>query len=403
MDDDSEGRGRPAAVDPNGAFCAHDQVQLSGAVEGPLVGLTFAAKDLYAVAGHRNCAGHPRWLETGEAATTTAAAVVALVDAGASLAGMTRMDELAWGALGDNRHFGTPTNPAAPDRLPGGSSSGSAVAVAAGAVDFALGSDSACSVRLPASACGIYGLRPTLGRVNTDGMIPLSPGLDTVGWFAREPDTLARVGRALLSEPAAAEQVSKLLVADDAFELAEAATRSALEQSIGIATSHVDRVEHVRVAPLDGPPLTQFSFHADRIQAWEVQQTHGDWLSANVPGYGETAYVSVAQARAEHAEESSTVRERVRARLDDLLDGETVMMLPTSVGPAPLVSDGWEERRPFVWGSLLLCSIAGFAGLPQLTIPAGSVGGPVSLSFIGHRGADETLLRLAEELGQRNR
>ena len=370
-------------------------------MDGPLVGLTFAAKDLYAVAGHRNCAGHPLWLEGREAATATADAVVALVEAGASLAGMTRMDELAWGALGDNRHFGTPTNPAAPDRLPGGSSSGSAVAVAARTVDFALGSDSACSVRLPASACGIYGVRPTYGRVSTAGMIPLSPSLDTVGWFAREPEALARVGRALLAEPAAAEGVGRLIVADDAFELAEASTRSVLDALTGLATSHVDRVEHAHVAPLDGPPLTEFSFHADRIQAWEVQQTHGEWLSANDPAYGESAYVSVAQARAEHAEASATVRERVRAHLDDLLDGETVMMLPTCVGPAPLISENWQGRGPFVRGSLLLCSIAGLAGLPQLTIPAGSVGGPVGLSFIGHRGADETLLRLAEELGQR--
>jgi amidase len=125
MDDDSEGLGWPAPVDPNGAFCAYDQVQLSGAAEESFIGLTFAAKDLYAVAGYRNCAGYPRRLDTSEAATKTAVAVVALVDAGASLAGMTRMDELTWGALGDNRHFETPTNPAASDRLPGGSSSGS--------------------------------------------------------------------------------------------------------------------------------------------------------------------------------------------------------------------------------------------------------------------------------------
>ena len=388
------------AADASGAFCAHDQVQLSGAAGGPLGGLTFAAKDLYAVAGHRNCAGHPRWLETTEPATATAEAVAVLLDAGASLAGMTCMDELAWGALGGSRHYDTPTNPAAPDRLPGGSSSGSAVAVAAEAVDFALGSDSACSVRLPASACGIYGIRPTHGRVSINGMIPLSPSLDTVGWFARGADTLARVGASLLGEPMVAGRVRRLLVADDAFELATTAARAALEQSTRNAESHVERIEHIRVAPLDGPPVTQFSFHADRIQTWEVQQTHGEWLSANVPAYGDTAFVSVARATAEDAEESTRVREKVQARLADLLDSETVIMIPTCVGPAPLVSEDWQQRRPFVWGSLVLCSIAGLAGLPQLTIPAGSAGGPVGLSFVGSRGADETLLRLAAELGQ---
>jgi amidase len=138
-------------------------VSLEGATTGPLAGLTFAVKDNFDVAGHITGAGSPDWQRSHRPAHTTAAAITSLVEAGARLVGKTQMDELAYGVLGENAHYGTPHNPAAPDRVPGGSSSGSASAVAGGLVDFALGSDSACSVRLPAALCGLFGIRPTLG------------------------------------------------------------------------------------------------------------------------------------------------------------------------------------------------------------------------------------------------
>ena len=183
--------------DPLNAFCRDSNAQLAGAAEGDLAGLRFAAKDIFDIAGHVCGCGNPDWKATHETAESTAWAVQVLVDAGATLVGKTHTEELTRGLFGVNAHYGTPVNPRAPGRVPGGSSSGSAAAVAGSQVDFALGSDTGGSVRVPASFCGLFGLRPTHGRIPLHGMLPSAPDYDTVGWFARDIDVFARVGEIL--------------------------------------------------------------------------------------------------------------------------------------------------------------------------------------------------------------
>src|SRR5262245_40397488 len=174
------------------------RLRLEGATAGPLVGTTFVAKDLYDVRGYRTGAGNPDWERTHEPAARTAPAIERLLAAGATLVGKSCTDELAFSLDGINVHYGTPLNPRFPDRLPGGSSSGSASAVAAGLCDFALGSDTSGSIRVPASYCGVYGFRPSHGAVPIDGVVPLAPAFDTVGWLARDAAMLRRSGRILL-------------------------------------------------------------------------------------------------------------------------------------------------------------------------------------------------------------
>ena len=186
--------------DTVGAFCRHTHAELQGASKGPLAGLTFGAKDIYDIAGHKTGFGSPDWLRTHDPATRTAPVVQLLLDAGAHLVGKTQTDEMTYSLNGENPHYGTPVNVNAPGRIPGGSSSGSAAAVAAGLVDFALGSDTGGSVRAPASFCGIFGMRPTHGRIPLEGACPLAASFDTAGWFARDAALLARVARVLLGE-----------------------------------------------------------------------------------------------------------------------------------------------------------------------------------------------------------
>ena len=190
--------------DTVGAFCRHTHADAAGAASGPLAGLTFGAKDIYDVAGHKTGFGSPDWLRTHGPAERTAPAVQRLLDAGAHLVGKTHTDEMTYSLNGENPHYGTPVNVNAPGRIPGGSSSGSAAAVAAGLVDFALGSDTGGSVRAPASFCGIFGMRPTHGRIPLDGACPLAATFDTAGWFARDATLLERVGRVLLADSAIA-------------------------------------------------------------------------------------------------------------------------------------------------------------------------------------------------------
>src|SRR5258705_5873527 len=169
-------------LDMTSPFVPGPVLRIAGAAGGPLGGLTFAAKDLCDVAGHPTGGGNPDWGRAHPVPTRHAWAVQRLLDAGARLVGKTVTDEVSLGILGENPFDGTPLNPKAPDRVPGGSSSGSASAVAQGLCDTALGTDTGGSVRVPASFCGLHGIRPTHGRLDLTGMTRQAPGSDTTPW-----------------------------------------------------------------------------------------------------------------------------------------------------------------------------------------------------------------------------
>jgi len=388
------------ASDHLGAFCPGDRVEVGGAADGPLAGLRFAAKDNFDVAGHVSGAGNPDWLRTHAAADETAPAVQRLLDAGADLIGKTVMDELAFGSVGENRHYGTPVNSAAPGRVPGGSSSGSASAVAGGLVDFALGTDSACSVRLPASVCGLYGMRPTHGRVPLDGVIPLSPSLDTVGWLCRTSSCLQRVGNALLDPGPLVAEPARLRIVDDAFALAREPIRAALAPAVDHLCSMLCENDHVNVGePETERALGLFLMHSYGVQIREVWECHGAWIKETRPD----SVVLTAETLRLGAEstdlELRAARETwdlLRVRIRELVPPDCVLCLPTVTDVPPRCAAPDDERGAFTIPSLCLLSIAVLAGLPQLSIPGATDAGlPVGLSLIGAPGSDERLLDLA--------
>src|SRR5262252_4073731 len=215
--------------DPVNAFVPGPRIRIEGRPDGPLAGLTFAAKDLFDVAGHPTGGGNPDWAAHNPVPTRHAWAVARLLEAGATLIGKTITDEVSLGIVGENAFYGTPVNPRAPGRVPGGSSSGSAAAVAGGRCDTALGTDTGGSVRVPASFCGLYGIRPTHGRLPLDGMMPQAPSSDTTGWFARDTGTFARVSQVMLGEDLPRELPPRLIIAIDAFGFADADVLAALK------------------------------------------------------------------------------------------------------------------------------------------------------------------------------
>jgi amidase len=249
------------------------------------------------------------------------------------------MDELAYGALGENAHYGTPRNPAAPERVPGGSSSGSASAVAGGLVDFALGSDSACSVRLPAALCGLFGMRPTLGRVSTNGMLPLSPSLETVGWFARAPELMQQVGSVLLDVRVAGLRPTTLLMAEDAFALAQPHITQALQPVVETIAAHFSAVRRVRIVEADASHgLEWFWWRVRSVQVGEVWAVHGDWILHTKPDSTvlspETLAAGAHATAAERAAARAVwqeLRETVRRRIPD----GAVLCVPTVTDGAP--------------------------------------------------------------------
>ncbi len=378
--------------DAYNAFCRHTRVELSGASAGPLRGLTFAVKDVFDIAGHRTGNGNPVWLETHAPAMRTASAVERLLAAGARMAGKTHTDEMAYSLNGENVHYGTPTNPRAPGRIPGGSSSGSAVAVAAGLVDFALGTDCGGSVRLPASYCGIFGIRTTHGLVPADGVVDLAASFDTVGWFAREAEILRRVADVLL--PTTSTFVpTRLLIADDAFDFVGPEVSTALAATVNRLKAAFADHQHVRVYTSD-PSTWAGIFRI--LQGSEIWRRHGAWIEAHNPSFGPGIAERFRWTRTidpAEVERMRPQREAVARYMADLLRSDTLLCLPTAPGIAPKLATAQRELDTFRARAFGLLSIAGLARLPQVTLPFATMGGcPLGLSLIGPSGCDRGLL-----------
>ena len=382
------------------AFVPHDLRQpIRGAPSGPLAGLTVAVKDMYAIAGERTGAGNPEWLADHPPEKRTASSVRKLLDAGATVIGKPVCDEFFFSVTGANAHYGTPLNPRAPGRLPGGSSSGSASATASGACDLGLGSDTGGSVRIPAALCGLYGLRPTLGRIDLDGAMAMAPSFDTAGWFAASPGLFARVGPVLLDAAARRSGVRRLLLASDAFAEADGAVISELKQMLRRAAELLPAANEATVAPA-GLAAWRQCFRI--IQGREIWEIYGEWIARNSPGLGPGVRERIAFAATVTEQDAAAARRvqaEARARMRGLLEPGTVLALPTAPSIAPRLDIGAAELDHFRSRVMALTCIAGISGLPQVTIPAGTVEGcPVGLSFVAWPGGDEALLELAVAL-----
>ena len=383
------------------AFCPDSRAYLQGADQGPLAGLTFAAKDIFDVKGHVTGGGNPDWKAGQTAAEATAWAVEVLVGAGATMVGKTHTDELTRGILGVNAHYGTPLNPKAPGRVPGGSSSGSAAAVAGGLVDFALGSDTGGSVRIPSGFCGLYGLRPTHGRIPLDGMLLQAPSYDTVGWFARDPDLFARVGAVLLQTRIGPIRPRRLVVAEDAFEVADPSVREALEPLVERLGSLIGLSSRERLAPTSLSDWAAGQRVRASSESWEVVR---EWIDRVNPRMSFLVAESCLAGRSLTPEEVASAladRQRIMARMRALLAGETVVCLPTAPTPAPPRTQTMSERRPLTSRIVQLTCTAGTIGAPQINLPwAEAEGLPAGLSLIAAPGSDEMLIAFARQAAE---
>ncbi|KST59409.1 glutamyl-tRNA amidotransferase [Methylobacterium sp. GXS13] len=377
-------------------FLPGPRTRVVGSATGPLAGLGFAVKDLIDVAGIPTGGGNPDWPRIYPTPARHAWAVQTLLDAGASVVGKTVTDEVSLGILGENAHDGTPLNPAAPDRVPGGSSSGSASAVASGACDFALGTDSGGSVRVPASFCGLYGIRPTHGRIDFSGICVQAPSADTCGWFARNPKTFAQVGEVLFGAAMPDRLPDTLLVAADALGFADAAVQQTLTPFIDRLAALIGNRRDVTMAP-QGLSMWQ---RAQRVlQSSEAWQTFEPWLDTHNPRLAfSVARALVQGSMMTEAERSAAnlMRIEARARMARLLPTGTILCLPTTPFPAPRRGLPLSVLNPLRERISCLTSHGGLTGVPQVNIPGGQVdGAPVGLSIIGARGSDLNLIRTA--------
>jgi len=377
---------------------------------GLLAGLSFAAKDLFDVAGYPTGGGNPFVLALSGIKTHTAPTVQKLLDAGARFVGKTVTDELAFSMNGQNAHFGAPVNGAAPLRISGGSSSGSASAVSNGLCDFALGTDTGGSVRAPASHCGLYGLRPTHGRISLQGALDLAPSFDTCGWFTRDAATFARVAQVLLGDDTVPAPTRLLWPADLWSQLSPAAEASALAaaervQSVfGTGTGTSKGQGTGRATPVD-VVLDSFDamYWAFRyLQGREAWLTDGPLIERYAPPLGPGVAERFAFSRGvtdAQVAEATAFRERFSAHLDALLGTDGVLLLPTMPDIAPLKTEPESALEDYRNRAIRLLCPAGLSRMPQLSLPlAGRDGAPMGLSLLGPRGSDRALVALAERL-----
>lgn len=402
---------------------------------GILDGMTFAVKDVYAIAGHSSSAGNPDWLRSHNPSTEHAAVVRQLLQSGATLRGATHTDELMYSLGGENHHYGTPINPRAAGCIPGGSSSGSAVAVASGSVDFALGTDTGGSIRVPSAYCGVYGFRPTHGAVNMEGVIPLSPQFDTVGWMADRMDVLQKVGEVLLGNGRMDEKVTMsidgnlelniengggkneeeelenniqknmgtLFVATDCWNLVDPKDVSVLANGLNQLRTGADHFFETDIAP-EGLKVWMDVFR--ELQGSEIWTTHSIWIKEVKPFFGPDIAARFSWA-ANLAGKDHSIAQNKRAEISNqlrqLLGEDNCLVIPTVPGPAPLRGGDLRQLEENRSGAMMLSCIAGLAGLPQVTLPMLSTNGPpLGLSVIAGHGQDLRLLSWVKEAWRRS-
>src|SRR5438034_2479073 len=346
-------------TDAINAFVPGPQVTIEGGPNGPLAGLAFAAKDLFDVAGHPTGGGNPDWARSHPVPARHAWAVETLLDAGADLVGKTITDEVSLGILGENPFEGTPKNPRAPGRVPGGSSAGSAAAVAAGICDTALGTDTGGSVRVPASFCGLYGIRPTHGRLDLSGMMPQAPTSDTTGWFARDADIFARVSAVMLGEAIPDALPHRLLIAGDVFASAEPATEAALQPVLGKLVRLIGDAGEAVLAP---PGLAAWHRAQTTLQPHEAWQTFAEWIERANPCFQFSVarnLVIGSQIPASELAHAALVHEEARGHLRRLLPEGTILCLPTTPFPAPLCGQPLSVTGALRFRIICLCAHGG--------------------------------------------
>lgn len=386
--------------DPAHAFVPYPPAPVPHAGSGPLAGLSFAVKDLFDVAGYPTGGGNPVVLALSGIKARTAPTVQVLLDAGARLVGKTVTDELAFSMNGNNAHFGAPINGAAPDRITGGSSSGSAAAVSNGLCDFALGTDTGGSVRAPANHCGLYGLRPTHGRVSLAGALDLAPSLDTCGWFTRDIHTFARVADVLLGPDARPlPQQVRLLWPQDVWALLDADVTSALQPAVEQVTRVLGSAQP-REARLES--FEAMYWHFRYLQGREAWMTDGPLLQRYAPPLGPGVAERFAWSQAvtdAQVSEARAFQARFRTHLAALLGTDGVLLMPTMPDVAPLRSAAESSLEDYRNRAIQMLCLAGLAGFPQLSMPlAHRDGAPLGLSLLGPAGSDRSLIALAQRI-----
>ncbi|KFB09156.1 amidase [Nitratireductor basaltis] len=376
------------------------EIEVPSSDIGPLAGLTLGVKDIFDVRGLPTGGGNPQREKAFPCAEATASPIARLLDAGAQFLGKTQTEELTYSMIGLNAHFPSPVNPEAPERVTGGSSSGSAAAVAGGLCDIAAGSDTNGSIRAPASFCGLLGLRTTHGRIPLDHTMALAPSFDTFGWFARNADIYERVAAVLLGTDTHQEQLLRpMRVAELETLLFGEAERAEYARMLAQVNDSFHKTAGFLALPGEAEELFE---RFKEMQAYEAWQVHGPFLMAKDRNLGPGVKERFDYASAITQEQDARARQRMAAFRGDfeaLMNSDMVVIMPSQPSAAPLKDSTQEELERYRVKALTLTSIAALLGWPQISIPLGQVhGAPFGISLLGPKGSDRQLVSMARDI-----
>lgn len=382
------------------AWCDYPNVDVAHSKNGPLAGLTLAVKDIFPVTGYPNGWGQPTRLAEAKPDTQTQVIIQKMLDAGIQCLGKSQCEELCFSLMGINAHYGAPLNAAAPERITGGSSSGSASLIAAGVVDVATASDTGGSVRAPASFCGIIGLRTTHGRVSLKNTMPLAPSFDCFGWFAKDIETYRKVGDVILGDDNSETELSTSICIPEFENLLSGNEEVLAFNNASKAIQHVFKKQKIiDRLPID---LTIACETFIKCQAYEAWNSLGEWITTRKPDLGpgvKERFAFGASLSKNNFDEAYDMRKKLRIVLETLIGSNGVLILPTVPSCAPLKNENHHALEQFRYKMLQLLCLSGLSGLPQISLPLANVhDAPFGISLLGPRGSDRRLIDLAHKI-----
>ena len=364
---------------------------------GLLSNLNFVLKDMCDVKNLKTSCGNPDFFKKCDFANDYAPFLKDLLNEGPVLKGITVCDEFFYSLIGENGHYGTPTNLNAPSCVPGGSSSGSAAALTTDLYDFSIGSDTGGSVRIPASFCGLIGIRPTHNRINTKGVYPMAPSFDTVGWFANNPEIFQKVGNVLLNNIERSNvDFKQYVVAEDLLELCDAEVQDNFNNYINV---NIPNINKTRLST-NTKAIIADNFRI--LQGAEVKENIIPWIEKNKPNISPEI-----RSRIDMASKITDIevnralifRKTLIDEIEKSLPEGTIAVFPTSPFSAPKSGQDDESLGSFRKRLMELTSIAGMTSRPQITIPRlKDKSGPVGISLLGWKYSDEILLNKLTEI-----
>ncbi|MDO6547067.1 amidase family protein [Pseudoalteromonas carrageenovora] len=382
-----------------GIFCDHGPKSWQTHTHGALINKRLAVKDVFAVKGERNSAGNPNWFKAAKPAQQTASAVNKLMNEGCSFTGFTHTDELAYSLEGNNIHYGAAQNPKLSGHASGGSSMGSAAAVAANLADIGLGTDTGGSIRIPASYCGLFGIRPSHNVIEKDGLIPLAPPFDTIGWLTQSAELLSDVGNVLLPNQTI-NNVDTLVICEPLFELVSPALQTPIKQLLEKTKPYF---KHHKEFELPNSNLLSELADSFRIlQGRAIGKTHKDWLQlpGQLPQFAPAIAARFKMAlalTAQEEQEALKVQTQWQTLITKNLNTKSCLFLPTTPTTAPKLGTNTSALRMQI---ITLSAIAGLSRSAQVHLPLANLenGHPYGFSLMMSHSNDKSLLACVQQL-----